>query len=54
MQIFPFPETWNYIQETQANRKAYWNITQERKKDAEVYAGVEKAFIPGSKRVIGD
>ena len=54
MPIFPFSETCSHIHETQANRKAYWNITQERKKDAEVYAGVEKAFIPGSKRVIGD
>ncbi len=44
MPIFPFPETWNYIQETQANRKAYWNIAQERKKDAEVYAGGKRLY----------
>lgn len=44
MPIFPFPETWNYIQETQANRKAYWNIAQERKKDTEVYAGGKRPY----------
>ena len=40
------------MQEPQANKKTYWDIAHERKKDAEVYAGVEKDFHPGIKQEV--
>ena len=52
MTILPFSDTWNHMQEPQANKKTYWDIAHERKKDAEVYAGVEKDFHPGIKQEV--